>query len=109
MPHIVDFSRLENVKTIEIAPEGWITPLYVEYGIGDDRETSSYFWRVKGTSHTFIIPISRMDYLSSGNYKKHFTNALEVFREDYISWKDAGFLTEWSREYYNQYNRFIVV
>jgi hypothetical protein len=112
MPHNFDFSKLKNIKTIEISPKGWISPLYVEYGIYTGAETgeiSSYFWRVKGTSHTFVIPISRMDYLSSGDYKKHIENVLEVFKEDYLLWNTEGFIHEWSREYRDQYSRYIVI
>jgi len=112
MPNNFDFSELKNVKTIEVNPQGWVIPLYVEYGIGDDIRSYgeiSYFWRVKGTQHTFVIPIIRMDFLSSGDYKKHFEDALETFREDYINWKNEGFITEWSREYDKQYSRFIVI
>lgn len=113
MPHNFDFSKLQNVKTIEVNPQGWIGQLYVEYGIIEDPNISggiaSYSWRVKGTLHTFVIPMVRLDYLSSGDYKKHFEDALEGFREDYLTWKEEGFVTEWSREYRDQYSRFIVV
>jgi len=112
MPHNFDFSELINIKTIEINPEGWVTPLYVEYGIFDKNPLTDilhYYWRVRGTLHTFTIPVSRIDYLSSGDYKKFFEYVLENFREDYISWKDEGFITDWSREYQEQYSRFIIV
>ena len=111
MPHNFDFKELENVKTIEVNPEGWISPLYVEYGIGEDHNFGvfSYYWRVKGTGHTFVIPVVRMDFLSGGDYKKHFEYVLEGFREDYISWKEEGFATKWSREYRDQYSGFIII
>jgi len=112
MPHNFDFSKIKDIKIIEINPEGWITPLYVEYGVVDKFETSgiiSYCWRVKGTLHTFVIPVARMDFLSGGDYKKLFENVLEGFREDYISWKNEGFITEWSKEYRDQYSRFIII
>lgn len=112
MPNNFDFSGLENVKTMEVDPEGWISPLIVEYGIYDDYATygkPSYYWRVQGTTHTFTIPVVRMDYLSSGNYKKHFEDVLETFREDYISWQKAGFAADWSREYERQFSKFIVL
>jgi hypothetical protein len=113
MPNNFDFSNVENITEIDIEPQGWINPLTIEYGILTDNNnvnrTLSYCWRIKGTKHTFIIPIIRMDYLSSGDYKKHFEHALENFREDYLSWKENGFNTEWSKEYRDQYSRFIVV
>jgi len=115
MPNNFDFSKLENVKTIEVNPAGWVTPLDVEYGVSEDVNAGvygaypSYFWRVKGTQHTFVIPIIRIDFLSSGNYKKHFEDALETFREDYVNWHSEGFVNEWSRDYQRQFYRFIIV
>ena len=112
MPHNFDFKQFENIKTIEVTPEGWISPLYVEYTIGAKEEefsgNPSYYWRVKGTQHTFIIPVSRLDYVSSGDYKTHFEDALETFREDYLSWKEQGFPANWAREYREQFYRFII-
>ena len=97
---------------MEVSPEGWISPLFVQYGVDEDENLfgiPTYFWRVKGTEHTFTIPIIRIDFLSSGNYKEHFNEALEIFREDYIKWKDEGFVTEWSRQYRKQFSRFIII
>ena len=114
MPHNFDFTIFKDIKTVEVSPKGWITPLYVEYVIVDENEEvmrgiPSYCWRVKGTTHTFVIPITRLDFLSKGDYKKHFEYVLEGFKEDYLSWKEAGFTTDWSREYRNQYSRFIII
>jgi len=115
MPNNFEFSKLKDVKTMEVNPEGWVTPLHVEYGVSDDinagvyGDIPSYYWRVKGTTHTFVIPIIRIDFLSSGDYKKHFENALETFREDYISWKNEGFITEWARDYRKQFSRLIII
>lgn len=112
MPHIYDFSGLKNVKTIEVNPQGWVNPLTVEYGTDNDTKLHSilsYFWRIKGTTHTFVIPVVRMDFLSSGDYKKHFEDALTMFREDYMSWNDEGFNTAWSKEYEKQFKNFIIV
>ncbi len=112
MPHNFDFSKLENVKTIEVNPNDWITPLYVEYGIysgSEVGEVPSYCWRVKGTFHTFVIPTLRMDFLSEGDYKTHYEKTLGVFRQDYLRWREEGFNTEWSREYERQFSKFIVV
>ena len=109
MPHKANFSTLTNVKLIEVNPEGWVNPLSVEYGLGMHYNTPSYFWRVKDTEHTFVIPISRFEFLSSGEYDKHFEEALEGFREDYLEWKNAGFDQSWMREYRDQYSRFILV
>lgn len=107
MPNNYDFKKIENVKVTEVSPEGWISPLYVEYGTGLSGGVPSYFWRVKGTSHTFVIPILRMDFLSKGDYEAHFKEALQGFREDYVGWKDEGFYADWMQEYREQYSSFI--
>ena len=107
MPNNFDFSKLENVQKVEVNPEGWINPLYVEYSIGEHGGVPSYYWRVKGTKHTFVIPLVRMQYLSSGDYVKHFEMALEAFREDYKGWGEEGFYADWMQEYREQYRRFI--
>ena len=106
MPNNADFSGLE-IQYIEIQPDGWV-PLVIEYGIKNDA-FPIYYWRVKGTKHTFTIPVSRLDFISSGNYGEHFKEALEGFREDYLNWSREGFITEWSREYRNQYAKYIII
>lgn len=112
MPNNFDFSTLKNIKTIEVNANGWVTPLTIEYGIKEESPTfgdlNSYHWRVKGTKHTFVIPVIRMDFLSSGDYKKHFEKSLEVFRDDYMSWKEQNFNIEWMKEYETQFSRFII-
>ena len=112
MPNNLDFSNVKEIKEMEVNPENWVNPLYVEYGISEITKyggVACYCWRVKGTQHTFVIPIARIDYVSSGDYKKHFENALELFREDYLAWKGEGFIYEWAREYRNQFSKFIIV
>ena len=113
MPNNLDFTTLKDVKTIEVNPESWISPLHVEYGITEENllydQRPCFCWRVKGTLHTFVIPIARIDFISSGDYKKHFEHALEVFREDFLEWKDEGFIHEWAREYRDQFANFIVI
>jgi len=107
MPNNYDFSKLENVKVIEVSLEGWVSPLFVEYGAGFHGEVPSYFWRVKGTQHTFVIPILRMDYLSQGDYGKHFQEALQGFRSDYIGWSKEGWYIEWMQKYKEDFSEFI--
>ncbi len=109
MPHKVDFVRVTNLKKIRVNPKEWVNPLFVEYGLALHNVTPAYFWRVVGTEHTFIIAISRLEFLSSGEYANHFQEALEGFREDYLEWKDSGFQTDWQREYRDEYSRFILV
>ena len=108
MPHRVDFSEIKELKTIEVKPDGWIDPLFVEYGLGLHHDVPCYMWRVKGTTHTFVIPISRMEFLSSGEYASHFKEALEGFRKDYLEWKGVGFMADWMQEYRKEYGAFIM-
>jgi len=109
MPKQCDFSILENVQQIEVNPIGWINPIVVQYGVGNHVEALSYFWRVKGTEHTFIIPIVRMNFISEGNYATHFEEVLEEFREDYKKWASEGFYTEWMQAYRGEFSKFISI
>jgi len=108
MPHFYDFSNLRSIKTMEVNPKGWVNPLTIEYGIAE-LTGPTYFWRIKGTRHTFVIPVLRLDFISSGEYEKHFTEVLEAFAEkDYSEWRAEGFDGEWMREYEKEYRRFIL-
>jgi hypothetical protein len=107
MPNKIDFSKFSSRKTLIVNPEGWVGPLTIEYAYGVHDDLVSCHWRVKGTKHTFVIPIIRIDYLSQGDYGKHFTEALENFREDYIGWKEEKFYAPWMQEYRDEYERFI--
>jgi len=107
MPNNYDFSKLENLKTVEVDPEGWTSPLYVEYGMSLYGDVLAYYWRVKGTKHTFVIPVLRMDYLSQGDYEKHFKEALEGFRDEYLGWKYEQFYLPWMKEYHEMFKGFI--
>jgi len=107
MPYEYDFDNLQMVREMEVHPKGWVEPLFVEYGMGVQVSTPSYFWRVKGTKHTFVIPVLRMNFLSSGDYEKHFNEALEGFRLEYLEWKNEKFYTPWMKEYQEDFRRFI--
>ncbi len=107
MPNNYDFSKLENVQTTKINPFGWINPLTIEYGV-DFALSSDYYWRVKGTEHTFLIPVLRLNYISSGDYQKHFSEVLENFATEYGIWKKNGFNIPWMQEYKEQYKNFIL-
>jgi hypothetical protein len=108
MPFIYDFKNLENIKETKINPIGWVNPLIIEYGVGIWSDIPSFYWRVKGTSHTFTIPVTRMNYVSKGKYEEHFKEVLEAFREDYIGWAGENFYCEWMQEYKNIYSKYIV-
>jgi len=107
MPHNYNFDEINDLKVVEIKPDGWISPLFVEYGSALYGGVSSYFWRVKGTKHTFVMPIMRMDFLSKGDYVKHFEEVLSAFRDDYIGWSEEGWYAGWMQEYREQYKNFV--
>lgn len=114
MPHIFNFSEcIGDITTVEVNPDGWVKPLYVEYGLAQNAKYDtqlSIVWRVKGTTHTFSIYERRLNVFSNGNYKKHFEEVLQNFREDYLSWfnepeyKDV----EWKYEYEAEFGKFII-
>jgi hypothetical protein len=110
MPNNYDFSTFKDTKLLRLDNvEGWISPVFVEYGSYLYGGVPSYFWRVKGTEHTFVIPILRMDFLSKGDYEAHFKEALEGFRKDYKEWSDTGFVHEWMQDYREQYRDLIAL
>ena len=109
MPNNWDFSEVKNIKKMKVNPDGWVNPLLVEYGEGVYGSTPAFFWRVDGTKHTFVIPMVRMDYLSSGNYAEHFKKVLEWFKEDYKEWSEDEFNTEWMQRYKEQFEEFIII
>ena len=108
MPNNVEFNTVKNVKTIEVCPKNWTCPLCVEYGVVYDY-MPIINWRVVGTYHTFTIPLQRLDFISSGNYKAHFEDALQSFREDYLEWYNDEFKLDWQQEYKEQFERFILI
>ena len=105
----VDFFFFLDIKEVKVNPEGWINPLTIEYDIGLYGDTPAYHWRVKGTTHTFVIPVLQLNYLSSGDYAAHFKKVLEGFRKDFLDWRKEGFYTEWMQEYKKQFSNYIVI
>ena len=114
MPFNFDFNnKLTDIKTIDISPNGWKCPITIEYCMAQARPYDtmvSVCWRVKGTSHTFTIYENRLNLISNGDYSKHFKEALELFRQDYLSWftLEEYENCEWRDEYKQQYSRFII-
>lgn len=108
MPNYLDTSSFDNVKELEINPIGWINPITIKYTFKEHGVLSCLWW-VKGTTHVFIIPTSRLNIISNGDYADHFKDFLEKFAsEEYKEWKNSGFNTEWKYEYYKVYNNFIL-
>ena len=114
MPFVFDFKNvIDDVHTVDIEPKGWVSPITIEYAVAQAHlydTVVSVVWRVKGTSHTFTIGEQRLNTISNGNYKKHFTEALEAFRDDYITWftEDKYKDVEWKNEYKKQFGKFII-
>ena len=112
MPHHVDFSKLNNaisdVKTLNVDVIGWKTPLTIEY-VYMNQGIAELWWRVKGTTHTFTIPINELNAMSNGDYVTHFQQALTVFRSDLIDWATKGLKEEWQREYHYMFRAFLNV
>ena len=108
MPNRQDFSSLYGNGELEVAPAGW-TPLTIEYAYGYLVNQQNFFWRVKGTEHTFSIPVLLLNELSKGNYESHIEYVLENFREEYLSWAATGFSAEWMVEYHREYRNHIEI
>lgn len=113
MPYIFDFEkRLSEIKTVTINPNGWNGPIVIEYCSAQARiydTMVSICWRIKGTQHTFTIFEHQLNKMCNGDYAKHFTETLELFREDYLSWfttpKYEG--CKWRDEYRLQFGKYI--
>lgn len=110
MPFNYDFSKVENIKTVEINPKGWNKNVIIEYGLGRPNVYDNFpsiIWRVKGTTHCFTIYEPRINFISKGNYVEHFKQALENFKEDYDSWESEKYKgCEWVNEYRQQYQQY---
>lgn len=114
MPYIFDFAQcVSDVKTVDVNPKGWRGPITIEYGTAQNSKYDtqlSVVWRVKGTTHTFTIYERRLNIISHANYRKHFEEALEGFRKDYLSWFEDGAYTDvtWKYDYQAQYRDLII-
>lgn len=69
----------------------------------------SIIWRVKGTIHSFCIYEKYLNEIAGTDYAKHFTEVLEKFREDYLSWWTEKEYEgcEWRESYRSQYEKLI--
>ena len=114
MPHIYDFKNcIGDVKEITVNPKGWSGPIIIEYGVAQHNPHDpmlSVVWRIKGTGHTFSIYERRLNVMSHSNYEAHFTEALENFREDYLSWFEDDRYRDvtWKYDYQKEYGKYIL-
>lgn len=111
MPFNYNFNNVNNIKTIEINPNGWVNPIIIEYGIGRPKPYDNFpsvIWRIKGTTHCFTIYEPRINFISKGDYANHFKETLEKFKEDYLSWEDEKYKgCKWVNDYREQFGKFI--
>jgi hypothetical protein len=94
-------------KSVEVHPKGWreVTILYSTEIHGG---VSYLCWKVKDTEHVFRIH-STVIYEKHGlNYSDHFLVTLEVFREDFLEWKNQGFPEDWMKRYHRIFHTLIL-
>jgi hypothetical protein len=108
MPFHQDFGELYGKSEMTAKPYGWI-PLTIEYGYKDIARQKNFFWRVKGTQHTFRIPLASLNEFSHGNYEHHIEYVLENFRQEYLSWAAQGFSADWMVEYHQEYRNYLEI
>jgi len=113
MPFVFNFnSAIGDIEQMEVSPNGWNSPITIEYCVAQAHKydtTRSVVWRVKGTTICFTISEQKINVLTRGDYKKHFTQVLENFREDYLSWFEDDYYkdAEWKYEYQDQFGSLI--
>jgi len=107
MPHHYDFSCFDNIKNLTIDIVGWKNPINIEYAYSYEGDIPKLYWRIKGTTHTFVISLEELNAYSSGDYELHFQQALTVFRSDILKWVSDGATEKWMREYIFMYKKFI--
>lgn len=114
MPFLFDFNEARgDVHEVDVSPNGWKCPLKIEYVVAQAHRydtMASVVWRIKGTTHCFTIEEQQLNHLTHGDYKEHFTKALEGFRLDYLSWfrDDMYRDCDWKYEYRKQYGNIII-
>lgn len=114
MPFIFDFEKkaLNTIEEVVINPKGWQPNLIIEYCLAQAHNYDTFVslcWRVKGTNHTFTIYENKLKDIDKDNYAKHFTEILEAFRDDYLSWfKEEQYKDcEWKWEYKREFGNYI--
>jgi hypothetical protein len=106
MPFHKNFDELDYTGEYHVEPDGW-EPLTIEFGYENIGNAQYLFWRVKGTRHTFKLPVSQFTYQSNGDPGKYFREFLENFREEMLGWTVQGITAEWVYEYTKEYNSYV--
>lgn len=101
-----------ETKTVTVNPKGWNGPLEVEYGVAQANvfdTMSSIVWHVVGTKHYFAMYEPYMVKYAKSGYAAHFTDVLERFREDYLSWWEQAEYDgcEWRDDYRREFGSYI--
>lgn len=107
MPHYGTLENEENLFEVKINVNGWVNPIYIQYVFKEINGQIYTYWCIKGTNHIFTILTDQINksYLS---YNDHFKDALIIFRNDYISWKEQKFQYSWQKEYEKIFRKFII-
>jgi hypothetical protein len=107
MPYHKDFDELYYRGEFPLQPDGW-EPLTIEYGYDDIGGAQFFFWRIKETRHTFRVSVSELNHQTSGgSYEEQIEKFLEGFREEMLGWIFQKIEAEWTREYFNEYNKWV--
>jgi hypothetical protein len=106
MPFVKDFSNLTGKGSFDLEIPNW-SPLTIEYGYEYMSVMLYFFWRIRGTTHTFKINYMELMELTQGNYDEHISEFLSEFRKEYLGWATNGFQAEWMRDYHQEYRNFI--
>jgi hypothetical protein len=106
MPFVKDFSSLIARSEFSLDVPKW-KPLTIEYGYEYINEVLAFYWRVKGTTHTFWAFYHQVAQDANGKHDEHIKTILETFRTDYLGWLFSGLTESWMREYHEQYKNFI--
>lgn len=103
-----DFEKIDDIKEINIQPKGW-REITIEYGLKKYGVSNSllFSWKVKGTDLIFSAPLSQVYEDCQGNYEEHFCKVLELFWQDYVTWKNQGFPEPWMRKHKKQFSKLI--
>ena len=101
-----------DTKKVTVNPKGWDGPFEVEYGVAQASPLdtmSSIVWHIVGTKHHFSIYEPYMTKYAKSGYAAHFTEVLEKFREDYLSWWELAEYDgcEWRDGYKKDLGRLI--
>jgi hypothetical protein len=108
MPYHKNFEELYSRGEFSLQPEGW-EPLEIEYGYENIGSAQYFFWRVKGTRHTFRKAVSVLNQETGGDYEEAIKGFLEGFREEIMGWVMQKPIADWAREYVAEYNKWIKI